>query len=144
MNKLLFSVVFFLLANACHSQSKNDLLIGVQSDLIKTNNTGYFQRFQVGAEGNYFLFERFGITGGIEYWSAGRELSLTTGARWYPIDDAFFRVRGLLGANDFSLGAGWSMPLTLTNLRFEALGDFYFAGHIAIRAGFTYTLPRWH
>lgn len=141
MNKLALFILSFLSTTACVSQSKNDLLIGVQADLIKTNNTAYFQRFQFGAEGNYFLHKKFSATGGIEYWTTNTELSLTTGARWYPIEDAFIRVRGLLGANDFAIGGGWSMPVKATNFRFEALSDFYFAGHIAIRAGFTYTFP---
>jgi hypothetical protein len=114
-------------------------MIGLQADLIKTNNSGYFQRFQTGAEGNYFFTKKFSATGGVEYWSGTRQLSLTTGARWYPIEEAFIRFRGLLGANDFAVGGGWSMPVK-KNLRFEALGDFYFAGHITIRAGFTYLL----
>jgi len=124
---------------SCFSQNKNDLIVGVQADLIKTNNSGYFQRLQTGAEGNYFFHKKFTATGGIEYWSGNKQLSLTTGLRWYPVDEAFIRFRGLLGANDFSLGGGWTMPVK-DKLRFEAMGDFYFAGHITIRAGFTYLL----
>ena len=75
----------------------------------------------------------------MEYWSGNRQFSLTTGARWYPVEEAFIRFRGLLGANDFALGGGWSMPVK-EKFRFEAMGDFYFAGHITIRAGFTYRL----
>ena len=111
----------------------------MQTDLIKTNNSAYFQRFQTGAEGNYFFHKKFAATGGIEYWSGNRQLSLTSGLRWYPVDEAFIRFRGLLGANDFAVGGGWTMPVK-DNLRFEAMGDFYFAGHIAIRAGFTYLI----
>ena len=132
-------LLFLLLAPAAFTlaQNKNDLLTGFQTDLIKTGNSRYFQRFQTGAEGNYFLHKKFSATGGIEYWSGNRQLSLTTGARWYPMEDAFIRFRGLLGANDFAVGGGWSMPVK-ENLRFEALSDFYFAGHITIRVGFTY------
>lgn len=139
MNKQLLLALFLLSSTACYSQFKGDLIIGLQTDLIKTNNSGYFQRSQTGAEGNYFLHKKFSATGGIEYWSGNRQLSLTTGARWYPIEDAFIRFRGLLGANDFAVGGGWSMPVK-ENLRFEALSDFYFAGHITIRVGFTYQL----
>jgi hypothetical protein len=124
---------------ACFAQSKGDILIGVQGDLIKTNNSGYFQRFQLGTEGNYFFHKKFSATGAMEYWSENRQFSLVAGARWYPIEDAFIRVRGLLGANDLAIGGGWSMPVK-EKIRFEALSDFYFAGHITIRAGFTFLL----
>jgi hypothetical protein len=137
VNRHLVIALLILSSSLSFSQSKGDLIIGIQVDLIKTNNSGYFQRFQTGAEGNYFLHKKFSATGGIEYWSGNRQLSLTTGARWYPMEDAFIRFRGLLGANDFAVGGGWSMPVK-ENLRFEALSDFYFAGHITIRVGFTY------
>ena len=141
MNKRLLFALFVLLSNSCLSQNKKDIIIGVQTDLIKTNNSAYFQRFQTGVEGNFFFHKKFTATGGIEYWSENRRLSLTTGARWYPTEEAFIRFRGLLGANDFAIGGGWSMPVK-RNLRFEALSDFYFAGHITIRAGFTYSIQK--
>jgi hypothetical protein len=139
VNRLILLFFIALGSNVCFSQAKKDLLIGLQLDLIKTNNSGYFQRAQTGAEGNYFIHKKFAATGGVEYWSGSRQLSLVTGARWYPIEDAFIRFRGLLGANDFAVGGGWSMPVK-DKIRFEAMSDFYFAGHITIRAGFTYQL----
>lgn len=139
MNRLIPLVLLLLATQVCHSQAKGDILIGLQADLIKTNNSGYFQRSQTGVDGNYFFHKKFSATGGIEYWSANKQFSIVTGARWYPTEDAFIRVRGLLGANDFAIGGGWSMPVK-EKIRFEALSDFYFAGHITIRAGFTYTL----
>jgi hypothetical protein len=139
VKKLLLLSTLLALATFGCAQSKNDLLIGLQTDLIKTGNSGYFQRFQSGLEGNYFFHQHFTMTGGLEYWTQTRELSVVTGLRWYPADEAFIRVRGLLGANDFSFGGGWSKPLR-ENLRFEAMSDFYFAGNITIRAGFTYRI----
>ncbi|HEY0655105.1 MAG TPA: hypothetical protein VGD65_18350 [Chryseosolibacter sp.] len=139
MNRPLLFAFLLLSSTVCFSQTKGDILIGVQLDLIKTNNSGYFQRLQAGTEGNWFFHKRFTATGGFEYWSENRQPSLVTGVRWYPIEEAFLRVRGLLGANDFAVGGGWSMPVN-EKIRFEALSDFYFAGHITIRAGFTYTL----
>jgi hypothetical protein len=141
MKKSVLAFLFAIIFGHVFSQVKNDLLIGVQADLIKTNTAGYFKRFQVGAEGNFFFSEKFTITGGVEYWTQVRQFSLVAGGRWYPTSDAFLRVRGLLGANDFSLGGGWSRPVT-NDFRFEALSDFYFAGHITIRAGFTYTFRK--
>jgi hypothetical protein len=139
VKSLVFLFAFLVPCTLSFGQAKNDLLIGLQTDLIKTGNAAYFQRFQSGIEGNYFFHQHFTMTGGIEYWTQTRQLSLVTGLRWYPADDAFVRVRGLLGANDFSFGGGWSKPLR-ENLRFEAISDFYFAGQITIRAGFTYTI----
>src|SRR5687768_5231547 len=90
-------LLFLLLAPAAFTlaQNKNDLLTGFQTDLIKTGNSRYFQRFQTGLEANYFFHKHFTATGGIEYWTQSRKLSLVTGLRWYPVDDAFIRVRGL-------------------------------------------------
>jgi hypothetical protein len=139
VKKALFLLVVMVWCGNGFAQKKQDLLIGIQADLIKTNNSGYFQRYQVGSEGNYFFHNRFSMTGGVEYWTESRQLSLVTGARWYPVEEAFVRVRALLGANDFAIGGGWSRPVT-ERVRFEALSDFYFAGHITIRAGFTYKL----
>jgi hypothetical protein len=139
VNRLLALALLLLFFNVCSAQSKSDILIGVQLDLIKTNNSGYFQRFQTGAEGNWFLHKKFSASGGIEFWSENRQFSLVTGARWYPIEEAFIRARALLGANDFAIGGGWSMPVK-DKIRFEAMSDFYFAGHITIRGGFTYLL----
>lgn len=128
-----------LLSAVCFSQQKGDILVGAHLDLIKTNNSAYFQRFQIGTEGNWFFHKRFTASGGVEYWSENRQPSVVAGARWYPVEEAFIRFRGLLGANDFAVGGGWSMPVR-DKIRFEALSDFYFAGHITIRAGFTYLL----
>jgi len=137
VNRHLVIALLILSSSLSFSQSKVDLILGIHVDLVKTSNSVHFQRFQTRAEGHYFLHKKFSATGGIEYWSGNRQLSLTTGARWYPMEDAFIRFRGLLGANDFAVGGGWSMPVK-ENLRFEALSDFYFAGHITIRVGFTY------
>jgi hypothetical protein len=63
------------------------------------------------------------------------------GGRWYPVADAFVRARGFIGANDVSIGGGWVKPLK-EHLRFEAIGDVYFDGQIAIRCGLSYTFPR--
>ena len=139
LKRFVISFALVVTATAAIAQSKKDLLIGIQTDLIKTGNSAYFQRFQTGIEGNYFFHQDFTMTGGVEYWSQTNQLSLVTGLRWYPDDEAFIRIRGLLGANDFSFGGGWSRPLR-ENLRFEAMSDFYFAGHITIRAGLTYRI----
>lgn len=134
---LAFAAALFVTV-PCFSQSVNDFLIGVNLDLIKSNQHGYFERTQAGVEVNYFLFSgKFAATGGAEYWTANKQLSSVVGARWYPVPEAFVRLRALIGANEVSLGGGWAKPLN-ENWRFEAMGDFYTDGHIAIRAGVAY------
>lgn len=142
MKSILSFAAALLLAIPCFSQSVNDFLIGANLDLIKSNQHGYFERIQAGAEMNYFFFSRkIAGTGGVEYWTANKQLSSVIGARWYPVPEAFVRLRALIGANDVSLGGGWAMPLNRI-WRFEAMGDFYTDGHIAIRAGVTYHFQR--
>ncbi len=132
-----------MVATAKHtfSQIAHDYTFGLQVDLIKTNTADYFDRAQGGAEFNYYFSKKFTGTGGLEYWTSGNQLSAVLGARWYPINDAFIRFRGLIGANDLSFGAGWAKPLR-DNWKFEAMGDFYFEGQIAIRAGIQYVVRR--
>lgn len=142
MKKLLFAVVGILMANLAFSQIAKDFTLGFQTDLIKTNNSGYFERAQAGLEFNYYISRQFTATAGGEYWSEEKnEFSAVLGARWYPITEAFLRFRGLIGANELSLGGGWAKPLD-KNWKFEALGDFYFSGDIAIRAGVIYVFRR--
>jgi hypothetical protein len=122
-------------------QIANDVLVGLNVDLIKSNSSGYFQRIQTGFEGNYFLSEKFTGSAGVEYWSEGNQVSLALGGRWYPNPDAFVRVRGLIGADEISVGGGWAKPLN-DNWRFEAIGEVFTGGNIMIRAGFAYLIKR--
>ncbi len=122
------------------AQKAHDILIGVNADLIKSDNDGFFEKGQVGVEGNYYFSQKFSITTGAEWWTRDK-VSLALGARWFPIDDAYVRVRGLVGEQDISVGAGWAKPLQ-DNFRLEAMADLYFSGHIAIRAGIGYLIRR--
>lgn len=137
---ILFAISTNLFSHAI-AQSQNDIVLGLTTDLIKSNNSGYFERYQTSLEGNYFFLRKISGTIGIEYWTESRELSGVAGVRWYPVPYAFVRARGLVGANDFSFGGGWSKPLN-QNWQFEAMGDFYSNATIAIRAGFTYIIPK--
>lgn len=130
---VLFSFLFFI-AIVSYSQNPKDFLFGVNLDLIKSDNDGYFEKTQVGMEFNYFLSTKFTASGGLEVWT--REgLSGVLGTRWYPNRDAFIRLRGMLGKNnDVSIGGGWAKPMSET-LRFESMADFYFEGNFSIRAG---------
>jgi hypothetical protein len=138
--KFLFASVLFFCYATCFAQEKEDILLGSHMDLIKSNNDGFFEGVQIGLEGNYFVSEKFAATGGLEIWN--REgLSAVVGARWYPTSDAYVRLRGLIGANDLSIGGGFAKPIGEL-IRIEAMTDFYFNGTFTIRAGFAFLVKK--
>jgi hypothetical protein len=139
MRSGIFSLLLFFISFSSVSQTAKDFIIGMNLDLIKSDNDGYFEKTQVGLEVNYFISRKFTATTGLEVWTR-QGASAVIGSRWYPVKDAYVRARGLIGENDFSLGAGWAKPLTEV-LRFEAMADFYFAGDFCIRAGIAYRIP---
>lgn len=139
MKKL--SIVLFFITSSffAFGQSSNSILIGGGFDLLKTDNTGAFEKIQLGLEGHYFVVRHFAVGAGAEIWGQNNS-SFMMGMRYYPMDNVFVRFRGLIGANDASLGAGWAKPLD-DKLRFEAMGDFYFADpQFGIRAGLSYVI----
>ncbi len=71
-------------------------MIGTNIDLIKTDNNTFLGKSQIGMEGNYFLSNRFSVTGGFDLWTDDG-LSLIAGIRWYPADETFVRFRALRG-----------------------------------------------
>ena len=140
MKILTFSIALSLIAVLSYSQTANDFLFGVNLDLIKSDHDGYFEKGQGGVEVNYFFSRKFTVTAGLEIWT--REgASAVIGSRWFPIKDAYIRLRGLIGENDVSIGGGWAKPMT-ENLRFEAMTDFYFQGNFSIRAGLAYRMNK--
>jgi hypothetical protein len=142
MKKLFLSAVTgLLLATPSFSQIAEDFMVGTHMDLIRSDHDGYFEKVQLSASVDYFLSDKFTATAGMEYWSRINKASLVIGTRWYPIPDAFIRLRGLIGANHVSIGGGWAKPLN-ENLKFEAIGDVYTQGYIAIRAGLIYIIKR--
>lgn len=130
--------VAFLLPGTSTGQNIGEYVVAIHADLVKTDNVALVKKAQFGAEVNYFFFGNFGATTGVEVWTAN-DVSLLLGMRWYPSDDAFVRVRGLVGENDVSIGGGWAKPVG-ERFRFEAIGDFYFKVDFAIRAGFVYVI----
>jgi hypothetical protein len=139
MKRIIFSLVLIMgLQAATNAQSTNDFMIGFGLDFLKTDFNAVGDKVQLGAELNYFLRNNFSVTGGFEFWSQDRN-SLIIGMRWYPIDNAFVRFRGLLGENDLALGFGWSKALD-RNFRFEAMGDYYTTGDFAVRAGIAFVI----
>lgn len=135
------SIILFTLSTGySFSQTEHYFLIGFNADLIKTDNDGFFEKAQGGIEANYYFSRKFTGTTGLEWWTDDK-VSWVLGARWFPIDDAYFRLRGLLGERDIAFGAGWDKPLN-QNFRVEAMADIYFSGHIAIRAGVAYAIRK--
>src|SRR5690349_480677 len=140
MQKFIASIVLLFTTQLAYSQIAKDFMIGGGFDLIKSDNSGFLDKAQFGVEANYFITRKFTGTAGFEFWTAD-DFSVVLGARWFPIDEAFVRVRGLIGENDLAIGGGWTKPLSDV-WRFEALGDFYFKGDFAIRAGVAYVIRR--
>lgn len=135
------SILFILLGvipSIAGAQRAQQVMLSVQSDLIKTDNDGFFEKVQLGLEGSYYFSRKVAGTGGVEWWTGRDEVFALIGVRICPIDEAFIRARGLLG-KDFSIGGGFVKPLT-DQVRIEAMADFYMQGHIAIRAGISYGL----
>lgn len=141
LKKVVFVLLGFIGGTYVYAQDAEDIMIGTNIDLIKTDNNTFLGKSQIGMEGNYFLSNRFSVTGGFDLWTDDG-LSLIAGIRWYPVDETFIRFRALGGSvTDLSLGGGWTQPIS-GNWRFEAIGDFYFSIDFAIRAGVVYTIGR--
>jgi hypothetical protein len=139
--KCFFLVLLFIVSrNDTYCQVAGDYLFGIQTDLVKTDNSKPLNKLQFGAEVNYFIKKEFTATTGIEVWTAD-EMSFIIGTRWYPAEEGFIRVRGLIGENVLSIGGGWGKPLN-PSFRFEAIADYYFSIDFSIRIGFVYILRR--
>lgn len=116
------------------AQSNNDIMVSGNMDLIKTDYSSFLSKAQIGQQANYFVVRHFAASAGVEIWTRQKS-SFMMGMRWYAYDHVFVRFRGLIGANDVSIGGGWVKPINEV-LRFEAIGDFYVAdAEFAIRAG---------
>jgi len=132
--------MFTVCSFVSYAQRAQRLMVGVHADIIKSDNDGFFEKVQAGMESRVYLSRKFAVTGGVEWWTSHRPVPVF-GIRVCPIDEAFLRIRGLL-RKDISLGGGFSKPLS-ENFRIEAMADFFFTGHIAIRGGIAYGLgPR--
>jgi hypothetical protein len=138
--KIFFAIAFgILLCVAASAQSTNDFLISGGFDLIKTDINKAVDKAQVGLEVNYFLQRKFAVGAGGEFWTR-RANSFVLGARYYPTENIFVRMRGLIGANDLAIGAGYSKPIH-KYWRLEAMGDIYLAHpDFAIRGGVSYII----
>jgi hypothetical protein len=135
MKSIILSIIFLMPVITC-AQSAKDFIVGTQVDLIKSDNDGQFEKAQVGVEFNYFVTKEFTGTAGVEIWTRD-QTSAVIGARWYPMPDAFIRLRGLIGEDDVCIGGGWAKPFSET-WRIESIADFYFEGNFSIRVGLAY------
>lgn len=133
-------VIFLGITSFANSQEKGDVHLATEMDLIKSDYDIFFNRVQIGLEANYFFNKKASGTLGMEIWTQAG-LSAVIGGRWYPTPEAFLRARALFGTNDFSLGAGFSKPLSEV-IRFEAMTDVYFEGTFTIRAGVAYIIRK--
>jgi len=140
MKSIIFSLLLSMPTTICLSQQAQKITVAFHSDLIKSDNDGFFEKVQGGLEGSYYFSRKFAATGGVEWWSDEGKIFVLPGMRFYPTEEAFVRIRGLLG-KDLSLGAGFAKPLS-ENFRIEAMGDLYFEGHITIRAGIAYGIGK--
>src|SRR5262245_52986401 len=137
MKKLLIAT-FSLIMIGASAQSTKDILLGGAFDLVKTDNDKLFSKAQMALEGHYFIVRHFAVGAGVEHWTTNTTTSFMMGARWYPTDKLFIRFRGLIGANDATVGVGWSQPFK-NSWRLEAMGDFYFgSAEFALRIGGAY------
>jgi len=140
MRKFLILLSFFFCFYLTDSQAQ--YLFNFHVDAYKTDNRNpveFVDKAQMGLEFNYFLFESFAFTTGIELWTTSTRF--VPGFRYYPIDPLFLRFRPLLGREvDYAFGAGYSRKIT-DRFRLEGIADYYFErSNLAIRFGVGYTL----
>ena len=140
MKKIFAVLLLALVSQVGFSQSTHDFLIGGGFDFIKTDQNGLLKKAQFGLDVNYFVIRHFAVGGGAEIWTGPQKSSFVMGMRLYFNEKVFMRFRGLIGANDASLGFGYAYPLK-NNIRLEGIGDYYFSGRaLAIRAGISFVL----
>ena len=118
-------------------------MAGIAFDVIKTdydNRVG--NKLQAGAEINYFVEQIYSVTLGAEVWTGDdRQISGVAGIRFYPLKNIFVRVRGLVGANELSAGAGFQKVFSEQWLA-EGMFDYYSEGEVAARFGLAFLLVR--
>ena len=138
IRRLIFLIAFCCISQLAQAQGKGNFLLGVGMDLYRTDNSGFAERSQIGLEGNYFFASKFSGTVGLDFWSS-RETFFVLGARFYPIDPVFIKMKGLIGDDsDVTLGMGYQRGIG-GNFNFEGGMDFYFdPGELGIRLGLSY------
>ncbi|HEV8512342.1 MAG TPA: hypothetical protein VGQ59_03665 [Cyclobacteriaceae bacterium] len=139
IKKYFLTLLVFSLAIISRAQSTHDVMVGGAMDLIKTDIKSAFNKAQFGFEANYFVVRHFAVGAGAEIWTTNQKNSFMMGMRWYANDHVFLRFRGLIGANDATIGLGYAKPIN-KNVLFESMGDFYFKGQFGLRFGLSFIL----
>lgn len=144
MKKILLLTAFslFLWTNkeANAQQAEGSYMISGAFDLGRTDAPGVIRRYQIGLEANYFHWYNISFSGGYEFNYDGPN-QVTLGGRYYPLEPAFIRMRGLVGKDgDIAFGAGYTLNLSY-RVRLEGMVDYYAVSNVAgLRAGLSFLI----
>ncbi len=127
MKKLILLLSFMSLLAISESKAQWRLAVGI--DVLSTPFFENIPKYRFGAEAQYFMANRFALTGGLEFIE--KDLGGSAGFRFYPINPVFLRMRGILKENsDLALGMGYAIGLN-NNWRLETMADYF-----AVSSGF--------
>ncbi|SMG53213.1 hypothetical protein SAMN05661096_04060 [Marivirga sericea] len=127
MKKLVLLLCFISLFTLSESKAQWRLAAGI--DVLSTPFFENIPKYRFGAEAQYFVANRFALTGGLEFIE--KDLGGSAGFRFYPINPVFLRMRGILKNNsDLALGMGYAIGLN-SNWRLETMADYF-----AVSSGF--------
>lgn len=135
MKKLFVVILFFVLVAGSTGYAQVRLNGAV--DILKTDFFNEFPNLNLGFEVNYFAARSIALTGGVEMWNKpDMPFGVALGARWYPINPLFFRLRGILSDNsDFDIGLGYTFGLS-DKWYLEVISDYYVVNSdFALRMG---------
>jgi len=123
--KKLFCIILFLIAVGSTSSFAQWRLVG-GVDMLKSPFFEDYPTLNMGFEVNYFAARSIALTGGIETWQKpDMPFGVALGARWYPLNPLFFRMRGILSSDsDFDLGLGYTLGLS-RKWFLEISSDYY-------------------
>lgn len=150
-----YNLLFFLLLfsgslvgqemkkNPIYQTKKGHFMAGIAFDAIKTDfEDRVGNKLQAGAEVNYFIEEIYSVTLGTEIWTGDeRQISGVAGIRFYPLGHLFVRIRGIIGADQLSAGAGFQKPFSQQWIA-EGIIDYYSEGKVAARFGLAFLLVK--
>ncbi|MDN3669031.1 hypothetical protein QWY93_06805 [Echinicola jeungdonensis] len=131
-------LLFYYRAEA--QQAEGSYLISGAIDLVRTDAPGVIRRYQIGTEINYFHRHFLSFSGGYEF-NYNHSNQVTLGARAYPFEPLFARIRGLVGKeSDVAIGLGYTFNASY-RIRFEGMVDYYAISNVAgLRAGISFLI----
>ncbi|MGJ3234301.1 hypothetical protein [Marivirga sp.] len=132
MKKFILLLSFMSLLAISELKAQWRLAAGI--DVLSTPFFENIPKYRFGAEAQYFMANRFALTGGLEFIE--KDLGGSAGFRFYPINPVFLRMRGILKENsDLALGMGYAIGLN-NNWRLETMADYFaVSGGFAMRVG---------